>query len=135
MLKKRAAIFLMTIAYAILLGHSIVPHHHHHETNQHLKKHHTDHHQHADHSDSDDLKNLFANFLHDADGFSFTSSHIISSNFSKQQLTFIYTLPENFILDEFHIPPLLEKPHLETAIYIAPFFDSSGLRAPPLNFI
>ena len=130
MLKKRTAILLLTLAYAILLGHNIIPHHHH-ENNQELTAHHqTDHHQ-DDNEDNEDLSHILSHFIHSSDEFTFTGSHNISNTSSKQLLSFIAVLPHNFSLDEFLIPSLLHKPPAEHFIYISPHSLSSGSRAPP----
>ena len=134
MLKKYTAILMMFTAYAILIGHSIVPHHHH-DNEHHLTEHHdTEHHNHDDHED-EGLGNIFSHFIHPDDSFTFTASHSISNTFSKQLFSFVAVLPDNFALDEFHIPPLLHKPPEEHLICISPHSLSSGLRAPPATFI
>jgi hypothetical protein len=134
MLKKRAAILFLTLAYAILLGHNIIPHHHH-DHDEHLTEHHDTDHHHDDNADNDGLNHLFAHFTHAADGFSFTTNHNITNTFSKLQLSLVAVLPDNFALDEFLIPPLLHKPPAEHLIFISPHSLSSGLRAPPATFI
>lgn len=134
MLKKRIAILILTLAYAILLGHNIIPHHHH-DHDEHLSEHHGADHQHDSDADNDGVMELFAHCTHTADGFAFTSAHNFSTMFSKLQLTFVALLLDNFAFDEFLIPPLLHKPPAEHLIYISPHSHSSGLRAPPLSFL
>lgn len=119
-------------AYAILLGHNIIPHHHH--TNEHdLAEHHQTHHNHDGDEESRDLGHLFSHFIHSTDGFIFTGAHSIA--FSKLQLLFVALLPDNFSLNEFLIPPLLHKQPAEHLVYISPYSHLSGLRAPPAKFI
>ena len=130
MLKKYTAILMMTIAYAILLGHSIIPHHHHDSKHDLIDHQYTDHDHHND-ADSEDLSHLFAHFAHSADGFIFTTAHSITNTFCKQQLSGAALLPDNFHIDKFLIPPLLHKPPAEHLIYISPHSHSKGLRAPP----
>jgi hypothetical protein len=130
MLKKRTAILLLTLAYAILLGHTLISHHHH-DTDHDLTEHHQTNHHHNDDQEDEGLNHLFSHFTHSADGFTFTSTHNINNTFSKQLLSFVAVLPDNFFLDEFLIPPLLRKPPAEHFIYISPHSLSSGLRAPP----
>lgn len=129
MLKKYTAILWMTVAYAILLGHSIIPHHHehHHDVTEH---HHSNHH-HDDDADNGDLNHPFTHFTHSADCFNFTNSHNFTNTFSKQQMKFVAILPDNFLACKFNIPPLLHKPPAEHHPYISPHSLSSGLRAPP----
>lgn len=131
MLKKYTAILLMTVAYAILLGHNVIPHHHHdhhdHDVPEH--NHHDQHH--GDDTNREDLNHLFSHFTHSADGFNFTTSHNISNIFSKQQLSVVAVLPDNFLISKFIIPPLLYKPPAELLIYISPHSLSLGLRGPP----
>lgn len=134
MLKKRAAILFLTLAYAILLGHNIIPHHNH-DHDEHLTEHHDTDYHHHDNEDTDGLSHLFAHFTHAPEGFSFLTNHNITNTFSKQQLSLVAVLPDNFSLDEFLIPPLLDKPPAEHLIYISPHSHPSGLRAPPATFI
>lgn len=130
MLKKYTAILLMTVAYAILFGHSILAHHHHENDHDLTEHHHTDNH-HDDDADSEDLNHLFSHFTHLAVGFNFTTSHSTTNVFSKQQLSIVVVLPDNFLISKFIIPALLYKPPAEHLIYISPHSLSSGLRAPP----
>ncbi len=130
MLKKYTAILMMFTAYAILLGHNIIPHHHH-DHDEHLTGQHNTHHNHDDGEDNDGLNHMFSHFTHAADGFSFTPNHNISNTFSKLQLSLVAVLPDNFALSNFDIPPLLGSPPAEHLIYISPHSHSSGLRAPP----
>ena len=130
MLKKYTAILMMTVAYAILLGHSIIPHHHHDHDHDVTEHQHTDHHQ-DNNTDSEDLNHLFSHFTHSADGFHFTTSHNLTNTFCKQQHSVVAVLPDNFHIDKFLIPPLLHKPPAEHLIYISPHSHSKGLRAPP----
>ena len=135
MLKKYTAILMMTVAYAILLGHSIIPHHHHDSEHDLIEHHHSDY-QHTDHNhhndaDNKDLSHLFAHFVHSADGFIFTTSHNFTNTFCKQQLSVLAVLPDNFLIDKFFIPPLLHKPPAEHFVYTSPHSHSKGLRAPP----
>jgi hypothetical protein len=134
MLKKYLAILMMFTAYAILLGHNIVPHQHHDHDEHFTEDHHTDYHP-DDDADDDGLNHLFAHFNHAADGFTFTTSNNIGNIFSKLQLTFVALLPDNFLLDEFLIPTLPDKPPKEHLVYISIHSHPSGLRAPPATFI
>ena len=137
MLKKYTAILCMTIAYAILLGHSIIPHHHHQDHEHELTEHHhsshpqADHHHHDNDADSEDLSHLFAHFIHSTEGFVLTTNPSISSTFSKQLLSIIAVLPGNFLLSIFDIPPLLDRPPAEHLHYSFFYTCTFGLRAPP----
>jgi len=131
MLIKRTAILFLTLAYAILLGHDIIPHHHH-DNNQELTEHHQTSHNHDSEEDSENLSHLFSHFIHSADGFTFTISHNISNIFSKQLFSIVAALPRNFSLNEFLVPPLFYKPPAEGFIYTSPHSLSSCLRAPPV---
>lgn len=130
MLKKRTAILFLTLAYAILLGHNMIPHHHHDSIEELTEHHNSDHHDH----DTDDnlLGHLLSHIIHSADCFTFPANHNITNTFSKQQLSFVAVLPDNFSLDEFPIPPLPDKPPTEHLLYISPHALPSGLRAPPV---
>ena len=130
MLKKCIAILLVTFAYAILLGHNIIPHHHH-DNNQELTAHHETDHDHEDGDDSEGLSDILSHFIHSADGFTFTVNHNISNVLSQQLFLSVAVLSNNFSFDEFLIQPFLYKPPEEQLIYISPHSLSLGLRAPP----
>ncbi len=131
MLKKYTAILLMFTAYAILLGHSVIPHHHHDTDHDLTEQHHQTEHHHDDDADSEDLSHLFFHFPHSADGFTCITAHNFNNTFSKRLLSFVVVLPDNFLFHKFIIPPLLYKPPAEHLIYISPHSLSLGLRAPP----
>ncbi len=151
MLKKYTGLFFLLIAYAILLGHDVIPHHHG-ELNSHQKadKHHHStiphhHHEHTtnsthghDHSsnDGDDkeaskLGHLFSQFFHAADGITFTSKAHISNTVSKQLFSFDAILPNSFLVKEIDIPPLIAR--TKEIVVISNQFSAHqfGLRAPP----
>ena len=131
-MKKCTAILLMTVAYAILLGHSIIPHHHH-ESAHELTEHHKEHHQHDGDQETNDLSHLFSHFTHSADGFNFTTSNITTNIFSSryESGSVVAILQGNFLIAKLIIPPLLYKPPAEQLISISPHSLSTGLRAPP----
>jgi len=132
MLKRHSAFLLMFTAYAILLGHSIVPHHHHHDSAE-LNRHHDhDHeHNHDDAEKSGGLNHLFSHFLHASDEITFRDPLIFNTNFSTQLLSFVAVLPENLSFIFYTLPPLEYKPPAEEYIFKADFKLSFGLRAPP----
>lgn len=132
MLKNNAAIFFISLAYAILLGHNIIPHHHH-DSAQEIAEHHNSNHNHEE--ESNVLSHMLSHFIHSADGFTYPVNHNISNTFSKQQLSFVAVLPDNFTLDEFLIPSFRFKPTAEHLFCISPHSHPSGLRAPPATFI
>ncbi len=132
MLKKHIAILMMFIAYAIMIGHEIVPHHHHHNVEE-VAEHHTDHHHHS--TDDGGLSHLLSHFIHSADGFTFSPNHKITNNFSKPQLSFVALLPDNFAFDEFLTTSFQNNPPEEHFVYISPHSHPSGLRAPPAAII
>lgn len=133
MLNKKTAIFFLTVAYAILLLHNIIPHHHHDNIKELTEHHHSDHHDHD--TDHKGLSHLLSHFIHSADSFTFPTNHNITNTFTKQQLSFVAVLPNNFSPDDFLIPPLLNNSYAEQVIYISPHSHPSGLRAPPATFI
>lgn len=118
----------MFTAYAILLGHSIIPHHHH-DTEHDLTEHCQTEHQHDGDKEDESLKYVLSHFIHSFDGFTTLNKHNIT--FSKQLVSIVAVLCGNFSLSSFTIPPLLYKPPAEHLIYISPHSLSSGLRAPP----
>jgi hypothetical protein len=121
---------LMFIAYAILLGHDMIPHHHH-DNEQELAEHHQTDHHHNDNEDSEDLSHILSHFIHSSDGFTFTVNHNISNTFTKQLVSLIAIMPDNFYQNRFLTPLFLYKPPAVNYIYVSPHSLSSGLRAPP----
>lgn len=142
MLRKYTAIFFITIAYVIVLGHSIIPHHHQHE---HDHKHNHNqvgiavHHSHDHHHESDsktiDLGDLFSQLFHAPDDFTYKNSHSFSINFSQRLNLQVAELPDNFSLEDFDIPPLLQWTSSGMINYTSPYSHLSGMRAPPAIFI
>lgn len=133
MFKKRLAFFLTAFTYALLLGHNLIPHHHH-DIGHELAEHHQANHHHDDEREDEDegLGDIFSYFFHPAEGFIFTNAYNISNTFSKQLLSIVAVLPDNFSPDKLLIPPLLCNPPAEQLIYISPHSLSPGLRAPPV---
>lgn len=120
----------MMVAYAILLGHSIVPHHHHDDSAE-LKQHH-DHEHHHDHAENDgDLNHLFSHFLHASDEITFRDPLVFNTNFSTQLLSLVAVLHENLSFIFYTLPPLEYKPPAEEHIFKTDFKLSLGLKAPP----
>ncbi|HKR05162.1 MAG TPA: hypothetical protein VJY62_11065 [Bacteroidia bacterium] len=135
MLKKYTALLFLFIAYAILLGHSIIPHHHH-DNHHDLAEHHASNHHHtsshhAGDGDSEDLSHLFSHFVHPADGFTITTNQSISNTFSKQLVLLVAILPADFLLTPCDIPPLFDRPPSEHLNYSFSNTCTFGLRAPP----
>jgi hypothetical protein len=132
LIKKYIAILFLSVAYSILLGHNIVPHHHHDHEHEITESHHSHEHDNNDDDEShNDLSHLFSHLIHSADGISFITTHNITNTFSKQQLSLVAILPDNFLQNDFLIPPLLQKPPAEHLVYISPHALIYGLRAPP----
>lgn len=132
MFKKFTAILIVSFAYAILLGHNIIPHHHH-DSAEEIAKHHITHHDHD--SEHEGLGNLLSHFVHSVDSFTLPANHIIINTFSKQLLSFVGVLPNNISLNNFLIPPLLHNFFAEQIFYISPHSHPNGLRAPPTTLI
>lgn len=139
--RKYIAILFITVAYAILLGHSIVPHHHH-ETEQELSEHHQSGHHHSSsghhnsgnhHEDENnwDLSHVFSHVMHAEDGFTFTPNHSIGNALSEQISFFIAVLPPDFSFWKFPVTNRLHEPPEVSLICSSPHSLSSGLRAPP----
>ncbi|OFY86880.1 MAG: hypothetical protein A3F72_00535 [Bacteroidetes bacterium RIFCSPLOWO2_12_FULL_35_15] len=129
MLRKRIALFLLTVAYAILLGHNNVPHHHHDTDHDLTAHHHNDHHDNSDHS-SKDFDHLYSHFIH-SDIFITANNDNKINIFSKQLFLKVAVSPTDFFLCDYTIQFLLHKLPEKTFIYISPHSLSSGLRAPP----
>jgi hypothetical protein len=126
MFKKYISLSLAMVAYAILMGHSIIPHHHHDDL-QDLKEHHQTNHHHDENEDNKDLSHIFSHFIHSADGFTLIIKH---SN-SKVFIPLVAVLPNNFSVDEILIPPLLYESRTEFLDCLFSIACTFGLRAPP----
>lgn len=141
----------MLVAYAIMLGHDLIPHHHgelkghstsdaHHHAN--LPHHHHEHTSDSEHShdhtpgdsedkEANDIGHLFSHFFHAADGITYTSRTFISNSISKQLFSYDAILPNSFLIKEIDIPPLINK--IENDFLLPNHFSIQhfGLRAPP----
>lgn len=144
MLKKRAAILFITLAYAILLCHNFVPHQHytkdfhqskihdhHHHSGQSLTKHHHNDQPSVGGEDSGNF-NLFSHFIHTTGDYASTNNHTISIAFSTLLISVVATLPDSFSFSHYKVPPLRDKPPSCRLIYHSAQSLPSGLRAPPL---
>lgn len=123
----------MFIAYAILLGHSIIPHHHHNSV-QEAELHHfhepaTQHYNSGEASGQGHSPHL----VHDSDfGKELRTSSKSTIDFSKQLIslfnfyffTFSLTADANSCLQS-------QPPDKDFLIYFSPHSHASGLRAPP----
>lgn len=133
--KRYTAILFLFVAYAILLGHNLIPHHHH-DHDSTAKHHSHGHHDNGnDENKSDDLNHILTHFMHSAEGFSFLISHNIPNTLLKQHIPLVAVLPYNFSIDELQVPHLRDKPPAVYLVYISPHFHPSGLRAPPATII
>ncbi len=130
MSKKGISLWFLTLAYAILLGHNIIPHHHH-ENELELTEHHSRQHQHDGQSIGQEIGHLFSHFLHVDDGLTFTANHANSLAYSKQQISFVAVLPFLYAHRELRAPPLWVNPPAERPVIMASNSPPSGLRAPP----
>ncbi len=130
MLKKYIAILFLSISFATLLWHSIIPHHHH-DTEQELAEHFETNHHNDSEENSRDFSHHLSHFVHSADDFTIQNTHNINNTFSKQFLSLVAVLPYNYFFDELLIPPLLHKSPSGHFIALSPHSHSSDLRAPP----
>ena len=136
MLKKYAAFFLLTVAYALLLGHNIIPHHHHDEGDHDLvSHHHADHHaaghSHDDNDLSKKLGHLFSHFIHPADGYIITFIQGIQDSFSKQLTVVAAVLPPDLLIADQDFHSLFDQPPDADRTYSFSEVCTFGLRAPP----
>ncbi len=133
MFKKQATIIFLTIAYALLLGHNIIPHHHH--NNEHdLAEHHQTHHQHHGEEHDNDLGHMFTHSIHPDDDFTISPNHNIGKLFSIKLISVVAVLSNKFSFEDFDIPPLLINPYAAQAIYFSPHSLLVALRGPPVFF-
>jgi len=128
MMKRFSMLLVMCSAYAVLLGHSIVPHHHH-ETEADLLAHHASAHQH-DH-DHASLPNLLGHFVHAEDVFTSTVSLLLYPSLLKQTPVIVLDFSKILTINGIqNFPYSIEQPP-EVNIYCFSNRKSSGLRGPP----
>lgn len=130
MFKKATALLFLTIAYAILLGHSIIPHHHHVSEHELVEHHQSHHHHNSESHDSEDISHLLSHFVHAADGFILTKNNSVNHVY----FPLIAILPPYFSTDDIFIPPIKPKANAINVFYISPQSIPAGLRAPPVFF-
>jgi hypothetical protein len=142
MSKKHFAIMMISIAYAMLLGHSVVPHIHNehadHRSHASISDHSDDHHHHGNehthHEDNDEgkgiLGDIFSHLTHADDSYiSCNTTSTVNISF-KCVLDFpdVYSIPTliaDFNVAVFHKPPDKAKP------YQSPHLVAKSLRGPP----
>ncbi len=126
MLKRTATFTFLSLAYAVILGHSIVPHHHD-STHESVIAHQAYHPNH----DDDGLNNPFSHFFHSGDDAFYTVNHNFSNNFIRQLCVVAVASFDDFLFS----PPLSRQagfsPPPDPFAYISPHVLTSGLRAPP----
>jgi hypothetical protein len=133
MFKKYTAILFLTVAYAILLGHNIIPHHHHATLSEaelhHFYEHTTHHHANGDTDGHEHTPHL----VHTADfGEDFRTPTITTIDFAKQIISLFSISPFTFsLIAEANSCLENQHPEKEFLIYSSPHSLSSGLRAPP----
>jgi hypothetical protein len=141
MLFKRTALFFLMFASATLLLHNIVPHSHKHSPAGHHSHIHDAHvsggaHHHdnvpADNpSDEEtDLTNILSVIYHHSEGVTFLT-HNVSYAIAKKLTSVSFLIPDNFYLNDFILPPLLQ--HLTPGFFECTFFYpcTNTLRGPP----
>lgn len=133
MLKKYTAIIFLTVAYTILLGHSIVPHHHH-QTLSEAEVHHLYEHTTHNHNNNETEGHEHSPHLVHIDfGEDFRNTSSTNFDFQKQIISLFNFSPFTFsLISEANF--CLESRHQENTFffYSSPHSLSSGLRAPPV---
>ena len=125
---------LLFIAYAILLGHSIIPHHHHNSVQEaELHHFHEPVTQHNNNSGEASGHGHSPHLVHDADfGKELRTSSKSTINFSKQLISLFKFCPLTFSLTAEANSCLQSRPpDKDFLIYFSPHSLASGLRAPP----
>lgn len=146
-MRNFAAILLMSIAYALLLGHSIVPHHHHESPDEigvkhHHNGHHSQNHSHDSHNETNssgnaadqealNLGHLVMHFFHASDELSLHTLQKITTPI-QSQLLFISTNVLS-LEAQFKNPDIPKRcfTHKKATEYFSPHIYVAGLRAPP----
>ncbi|HRG69587.1 MAG TPA: hypothetical protein PLS73_12125 [Saprospiraceae bacterium] len=129
MFKKRLAIFFLTLANVVLIGHDLIPHHHHDSLEELLAHHHSEQDQ-TEHG----LSHWLSHLMHSSDGLAFSANHSIGSSFSKQQHSIPALLPEMNWINLLRIPDSIQKPPEATRLVSSLQCLPSGLRGPPALF-
>jgi hypothetical protein len=124
--KKNTALLSLFIAFAIQLGHGVIPHHHHHDHHEH---HATSGHQHPENEDRS-LDHLLS-FIAHTDVVITDQSHGWSHLFSKKIFELAFALPEIYAQKEFLLPPLLHAFQVDIQHTAFSYACTFGLRAPP----
>ncbi len=132
MFKQKAAFILLTIAYALLLGHSIIPHHHYSNARD-LAEHNQSDHQHHGEEHDNNLGHLFTHSIHPDDDFTVSSNHKIGKLLSIKLISVVAVISTEFSFKDFDIPPLLFNPYAEQVKYLSPHAIAYGLRGPPIS--
>lgn len=131
MLRKYTALFAIFLSYAILLGHSIIPHHHHDNKIKHAEQpHHSEYA--CDFAKVNLQGELGFDFFQQPLDSNLPSYHSIDETFSRTQISFVAIFPDNFTFTGLIKMPLLHKQALEQLLFISPPFHASGRRAPPV---
>jgi hypothetical protein len=130
---KRFMILLMSLAYSLLLAHSVVPHHHQHEAakiHPHTHDAHSHGHHHDDDNDEKTLSHFFADVLHHPAGSILIRGQASGDDIAKVNGTAPYSLlvPELVSLPEFKPPDSFDY---RSVNYSLDLFSTSLLRAPP----
>lgn len=134
MIKKRIILSLFFIAYAIVLGHDIIPHHHHDDLNSAISISEHDeefHHIHTDSNENEGSHNLFSYFNHSANKIIVDNEFVLTLSKEKSNFLafkdFFNCSREIILIEETNLNAPFEnsfKPEVH-------FVSSFGLRAPP----
>lgn len=130
MFKKRLAIFFLTLANVLLIGHELIPHHHHESLEELLAHHHSE-----QDSSEHGLSHWLSHLMHSPDGFAFSTEPNTGNSFSKQPHVLVAVLPDTYLINRFRIPALVSKPPEEPLLYCSRKCLPSGLRGPPARLI
>ena len=142
MLFKRTALIFLMLASATLLLHNIIPHSHKHSpAGNHSHSHNAHgsvgaHHHHGNvpadnhHEGKTDLTDILSVIYHHSEGVTFLT-HNVSYAIAKKLSSVSFLIPDNFYLNDFILPPLLQ--HFTAGFFECTFFYpcTNTLRGPP----
>lgn len=130
MFKRYSILLLFSLAYTLVLGHSVIPHDHHkNHSTEHHHHHGNDHDHKDDHSNSEkDLGHLFSHYQHTGD---FVIRYSADLDVLKDKLVSALAVEIVAFVMEQQEPYVAQPPPYDNIFYLSPHALSSGLRAPP----
>jgi hypothetical protein len=143
MLKKIVSILMLYSAFALSLGHNLIPHHHHDFEHSEVAHHHSngDHHHHDtdntydSENESEDWRHLFSGIQHVTDGLTFLTSHGSMDDVPKETERLNVREVAEVVFGNIVVEVRQNAPPDIFTTYHSNHLLSSGLRAPPVVIV